>query len=66
MIYFHLFKQCFYEKNCVGFSGIQTQIDGVEGEHVDHLSHYFCAFFERKTCLEVPTYWFLDYEKETE
>ena len=35
---FVLFKHQFYRKKTVGFSGIQTLIVGVEGEHADHLT----------------------------
>ena len=34
---FVLFKHNFTDKT-VGFSGIRTRIDGVEGEHTDHLT----------------------------
>ena len=33
---FKQFKQQLYRENCVGFCGIQTQIDGVVGEEADH------------------------------
>ena len=33
-----LYFQAIYRTKTLGFSGIQTWIDGVEGEHDDHLT----------------------------
>ena len=37
VVYFRSFQTQYYRKT-VGFSGIRTQIVGVEGEHTDHLT----------------------------
>ena len=37
-VYFHSFQAQILQKKTIGFSGIQTQIVGVEGEHSDHLT----------------------------
>ena len=45
LVYFHSFKHKCYRKT-VGFSRIQTQIVGVEGEHADHLTTTTAQQFE--------------------
>ena len=38
-VYFCSYQTQIFQKKTVGFSGIQTRIVGVEGEHADHLTN---------------------------